>query len=45
MITWTLVGVQCVIVAVGVMEEMPDAGFDSNFMYVIWRDKQYWEVT
>ncbi|KAI1713584.1 receptor family ligand binding region domain-containing protein [Ditylenchus destructor] len=31
-ITWTLVGIQCVIVAVGVLEEMPQAGFDSHFM-------------
>jgi hypothetical protein len=30
-ITWTLVGIQCVIVAVAVMEEMPDAGFDPRF--------------
>ncbi|KAI1724798.1 receptor family ligand binding region domain-containing protein [Ditylenchus destructor] len=31
-ITWTLVGIQCMIVAVGVLEEMPQAGFDSHFM-------------
>ncbi|KAL3097119.1 hypothetical protein niasHS_002835 [Heterodera schachtii] len=31
-ITWSLVGVQCAIVAVSVMEEMPQAGFDPNLM-------------
>ena len=31
-ITWILVGIQCVIVAVGVIQEMPQAGFESHFM-------------
>uniref|UniRef100_A0AC34RD06 G-protein coupled receptors family 3 profile domain-containing protein n=1 Tax=Panagrolaimus sp. JU765 TaxID=591449 RepID=A0AC34RD06_9BILA len=31
-ITWILVGIQCVIVAVGVVQEMPQAGFESHFM-------------
>lgn len=31
-ITWALVGIQCIIVAVGVMEEMPQAGFEPHFM-------------
>uniref|UniRef100_A0A915AL67 G-protein coupled receptors family 3 profile domain-containing protein n=1 Tax=Parascaris univalens TaxID=6257 RepID=A0A915AL67_PARUN len=30
-ITWILVGIECVIVAVGVMEEMPQAGFDPYY--------------
>ncbi|VDK43446.1 unnamed protein product [Anisakis simplex] len=31
-ITWMLVGIECVIVAVGVMEEMPQAGFDPYYL-------------
>uniref|UniRef100_A0A915E035 G-protein coupled receptors family 3 profile domain-containing protein n=1 Tax=Ditylenchus dipsaci TaxID=166011 RepID=A0A915E035_9BILA len=31
-ITWLLVAIQCIIVAVGVMQEMPQAGFESHFM-------------
>uniref|UniRef100_A0A183C7M6 G_PROTEIN_RECEP_F3_4 domain-containing protein n=1 Tax=Globodera pallida TaxID=36090 RepID=A0A183C7M6_GLOPA len=31
-ITWALVGVQCAIVAVSVMEEMPQSGHDPHFM-------------
>ncbi|KHN88099.1 Metabotropic glutamate receptor 5, partial [Toxocara canis] len=30
-ITWILVGIECMIVAVGVMEEMPQAGFDPYY--------------
>lgn len=30
-ITWALVGIQCIIVAIGVLEEMPRAGVDPNF--------------
>uniref|UniRef100_A0AC35FN88 G-protein coupled receptors family 3 profile domain-containing protein n=1 Tax=Panagrolaimus sp. PS1159 TaxID=55785 RepID=A0AC35FN88_9BILA len=31
-ITWLLVGIQCIIVAVGVLEEMPEAGFEPHFL-------------
>ncbi|KJH51699.1 hypothetical protein DICVIV_02130 [Dictyocaulus viviparus] len=31
-ITWILVGIQCVIVAVGVFEEWPSAGFSPHYL-------------
>ncbi|KAL7071454.1 hypothetical protein ACQ4LE_009222 [Meloidogyne hapla] len=30
-ITWTLVGIQCIIVAIGLVKEFPKASFDENF--------------
>uniref|UniRef100_A0A915M7Z2 G-protein coupled receptors family 3 profile domain-containing protein n=2 Tax=Meloidogyne TaxID=189290 RepID=A0A915M7Z2_MELJA len=31
LITWTLVGIQCIIVAIGLVKEFPKASFDENF--------------
>ena len=31
-ITWILVGIQCIIVATSVIEEMPQAGFEAHFL-------------
>uniref|UniRef100_A0A914P053 G-protein coupled receptors family 3 profile domain-containing protein n=1 Tax=Meloidogyne incognita TaxID=6306 RepID=A0A914P053_MELIC len=31
LITWTLVGIQCILVAIGLVKEFPKASFDENF--------------